>query len=254
MWWGYDMRHGPQGAVMKLWHEALVSVSPLQQLWWLSSSPGNICCCSANMFSPSSACWETTSDGSWAETVWSLMLQLGHICCGQLCYKSNCREKRCLWGWQCLKWAGIQNEPEHELPECASQLPPMLQSVRHVASTFSSVRRLRKVKEQRLNVKCLKQSRVEFPRAKILLCPEGIAHTECPIPKNGGVIPSQRKAHKNPVPRKELPNLSIGWPSIPCVRDSFRFRKKKRREKSCPTQTFLHGQVLSLWLCEYLAQ
>lgn len=68
----------------------------------------NICCCSANRFCPSSACWQTSSGGSGAETVWRLMLWLGHVCFGQLCYKSNCREQRC---WQCLMSAGIQNEP-----------------------------------------------------------------------------------------------------------------------------------------------
>lgn len=86
MWWGYDMRHGPQGAVMKLWHEALVSVSPLQQLWWLSSSPGNICCCSQHVQPILSMLidnlwwfmsWDSLeSDASaWTHLLWPTLLQ-----------------------------------------------------------------------------------------------------------------------------------------------------------------------------------
>lgn len=120
---------------------------------------------------------------------------LGHICFGQLCYKSNCGEQRCSWGWRCLKPAGIQNEPWLEPSACASQLPGMLQSCWSVANMLSSLRILRKVKEQRFNIKHLNQSRVEFPRAKIHHYPEGIPCAEYKylLPKNGGVIPSQRR-------------------------------------------------------------
>lgn len=64
-----------------------------------------------------------------------------------------------------------------------------------VANMLSSLKILRKVKEQGFNIKCLNQSRVEFPRAKILLYPEGIPSAEYkyPPPKNGGVIRFQRR-------------------------------------------------------------
>lgn len=96
----------------------------------------NICCCSANRFCPSSACWQTSSGGSGAETVWRLMLWLEHVCFGQLCYKSNCREQRC---WQCLMSAGIQNEPWLEPSARAS----MLQSFWGVANMLSNLEKLR---------------------------------------------------------------------------------------------------------------
>jgi len=39
---------------------------------------------------------------------------------------------------------------------------------------LSRLRKVRKVKEQRFSIKCLNQSRVEFPRAKIFCYPEDI--------------------------------------------------------------------------------
>lgn len=103
----------------------------------------NICCCSVNRPSPSSACWQTSSGDSGAEAVWRLMLWLGHVCFGQLCYKSNCREQR---SFVVLAVPEVSRNSEWALAWTISMClidPSMLQSFWSVASMLSSLRKLR---------------------------------------------------------------------------------------------------------------